>query len=73
MEGTDMGHENAEGMAHVGVRLTDQFGACAWRSGTVCRQRAAARGESLVATTGTVMAGQTLAMLPFLHVAPAMR
>ena len=25
-QGTDMGHENAEGMAHVGVRLTDQLG-----------------------------------------------
>ena len=24
-EGTDMGHENAEGMAHVGVRLTAQL------------------------------------------------
>jgi hypothetical protein len=24
-----MGHENAEGMAHVGVRLTDQLG---WRT-----------------------------------------
>jgi len=26
VEGTDMGHENAEGMAHVGVRLTAQLG-----------------------------------------------
>ena len=25
-QGTDMGHENAEGMAHVGVRLTAQLG-----------------------------------------------
>ena len=26
MEGTDTSHENAEGMASVGVRLTDQLG-----------------------------------------------
>ena len=26
MEGTDTGHENAEGMASVGVRLTAQLG-----------------------------------------------
>lgn len=25
-QGTDMGHKNAEGMAHVGVRLTAQLG-----------------------------------------------
>ena len=73
MEGTDKGHEDAEGMALVGVRLTDQLGACAVASGFDRRQRAAALGASLVPTTGTVMAGLTLAMLPFLRMASAMR
>ncbi len=33
MKGTNMGHEDAEGMAHVGVRLTAELGhgACAKR------------------------------------------
>ena len=30
-EGTNTGHENAEGMASVGVRLTDQLGQ-AWKN-----------------------------------------
>ena len=30
-----MGHKNAEGMAHVGVRLTDQLGDAAWRKAAV--------------------------------------
>ncbi len=29
MEGTNTGHEDAEGMASVGVRLTDMLGAAA--------------------------------------------
>lgn len=33
MEGTNKGHENAEGMALVGVRLTDQLGAYFCMSG----------------------------------------
>jgi hypothetical protein len=33
-KGTDMGHEHAEGMAHVGVRLTDRLGwGAKWKLG----------------------------------------
>ena len=73
MEGTNKTHENGEAMGFVGVRLTDQLGACAVASGIGRRQRAAARGASLVPTTDSVMAGLTLAMLPFLRMASAMR
>jgi len=73
VEGTDTGHENGEAMASVGVGLTAQLGAFAVASSFDGRQRTAARGASLVPTSCAVMAGQTLAMLPFLRMAPAMR
>jgi hypothetical protein len=60
-------------MASVGVGLTAQLGAFAVASSFEHRQRAAARGVSLVPTTDAVMAGQTLAMLPFSRMASAMR
>jgi hypothetical protein len=56
VEGTDTGHENGEAMASVGVGLTDQLGACAVACGIARRQRAAARGESLVPTADSMMA-----------------
>ena len=73
MKGTNKAHENGEAMGFVGVRLTDQLGVCAVASGFDRRQQAAARGASLVPTTGAVLAGLTLAMLPFLRMASAMR
>ena len=51
-EGTDMGHEDAEGMAHVGVRLTAQLGANELLRLMACHARAMGKQADLERNAG---------------------